>query len=64
MMKEAITASPAPLVVGSRPSHVHMCTHACNSPYCDEPRETDCEKCGGPLCGGPISGPQRTWGRA
>ena len=52
-----------PLVIGDRPSHKHRCGHQCNSPYCDAPPETDCEKCGGPLCGGPISAPQRSWGR-
>ena len=62
--------SETPLVIGVRLSasgqpciHKHQCGHQCNSPYCDSPPETDCEKCGGPMCGGPISAPQRTWGR-
>lgn len=36
------------LVIGSRPEHEHKCGHECNSPYCDEPKNTDCENCGGP----------------
>jgi hypothetical protein len=56
------TTKKPTLVIGSRPQHKHQCGHECNSPYCDEPRETDCETCGGPSCGGPISGPQRKWG--
>ncbi len=62
-MKNELIPLEEPLIVGSRPAHVHKCGDRCNSPYCDEPRETDCEKHGGPLCGGPISGPQRNWGR-
>jgi len=60
-MKTAETETP--LVIGTRPAHKHQCGHQCNSPYCDAPPETDCEKCGGPLAGGPLSAPQRAWGR-
>lgn len=38
------------LVIGTRPKHEHACGHECNSPYCDEPRDTKCENCGGPEC--------------
>lgn len=39
---------PTRLVVGTRPIHTHKCGHECNSPYCEDPKDLECENCGGP----------------
>lgn len=36
------------LVIGTRPSHQHVCGCMCNSPYCEEVREIPCQNHGGP----------------
>ena len=36
------------LVLGSHPSHKHLCGCECNSPYCEEVTVIPCQNHGGP----------------
>lgn len=52
-MKEAVSVTKILLhdrkaSDGTIAKHVHKCGHECDSSYCEEPRDHECENCGGP----------------